>query len=141
MREKTKEAEDYLPSNTRVVERLQVEVASLKDELDGLDAKITTRVWSKMMYQSVMHHTLSQKRNENIDLYQKCVDPMNDLIDAEKASRATAESSLADAPKDEDINISSTAFITSGPQENNRMETKTVSEALACDKLTYDLAA
>lgn len=68
LREKAIKAEDALTVCEEEVETLQAQVADMKDDIDSVEAEITTHVRAKLMYQFMMGHSSSWDPNKEIDV-------------------------------------------------------------------------
>ncbi|XP_048494920.1 uncharacterized protein LOC109133770 [Beta vulgaris subsp. vulgaris] len=87
-----KKATKLEESLRREIETLQPSVDAQKNELDLLEAEVTTRVRAKLMYQFLMKKMALWTPQKDIDLYLKYMGSMKDLMDEEDLA-ATADSS------------------------------------------------
>ncbi|KMT17387.1 hypothetical protein BVRB_2g038420 [Beta vulgaris subsp. vulgaris] len=79
-------------STCQEIKNLQASIDAQKNELDLLEAEMTTRVRAKLMYQFLMKKTASWTPQKDIDMYLQYMGSMKDLMDEEDLA-ATADSS------------------------------------------------
>ncbi|XP_048495829.1 uncharacterized protein LOC125495197 [Beta vulgaris subsp. vulgaris] len=92
LEEKRQRATKLEESSRHEITTLQASVDAQKNELDMLEAEVTTRVRAKLMYQFLMKKTASWTPQKDIDLYLQFMGSMKDLMDEEDLA-ATADSS------------------------------------------------
>ncbi|KMS95840.1 hypothetical protein BVRB_004410 [Beta vulgaris subsp. vulgaris] len=84
--------ETRLEESSRLeISTLQASVDAQKNELDMLEAEVTTRFRAKLMYQFLMKKTTYWTPQKDIDLYIQFMGSMKDLMDEEDLA-ATADS-------------------------------------------------
>ncbi|KMS97336.1 hypothetical protein BVRB_6g156150 [Beta vulgaris subsp. vulgaris] len=83
-------------SSRHEITTLQASVDAQKNELDMLEAEVTTRVKAKLMYQFLMKKTASWTPQKDIDLYLQFMGSMKDLMDEEDLAAMADSSSKVD---------------------------------------------
>lgn len=86
-KEQAKVAADALTTQDKELEIMQAQVASLKIEVDSIEAELTTQVKAQLMYQFMMGHTSSWDPTKEIDHYLEWVGSMKDLIDTNERTK------------------------------------------------------
>lgn len=102
------------------IEALQAQVAAQKNELDLIEAEVTTTVKAKLIYEYMMKRAASWNSQKEIDLYLKWVGLVKDLASICNMIQPAAESSANVNQQEDDVFVTTATLIASNfPQGDN----------------------
>ncbi|XP_048490145.1 uncharacterized protein LOC125492059 [Beta vulgaris subsp. vulgaris] len=115
-----KKVADAEEASKMEIEALQAQVAAQKNELDFIEAEVTTTVRAKLIYEYMMKRSASWNSQKEIDLYLKWVGLVKDLARLCNMIQPAAESSANVNQQEDNVFVTTATLIASNfPQGDN----------------------